>query len=354
VATVVDLISRVRLELGDQPTQFSYTATGDGVTTTFSLGYKPVDPSTLLVKVGSSTKATPADYTLEQDLGVIHFTTAPTSASVITVTGLHYRYFTDTDITTFLNTAITQHTYNKTDAYGSLITISSIPSVEEYPIAILAVIEGLWALATDSAFDIDISAPDGVTIPRHQRFAQLSALIQQRTEQYKVLCSQLNIGLFRIEMGTLIRKSRTTNKLVPIYMEQEIDDSRRPERVYIKNDLMGRNAPIAYAQIYDVTLYQGDSFSCEFDFPFDITGYTLKAQIRTYPNSPSLYGTFTITTISTSSTLSKVTLSLTKSDTAYMPARAFWDLQATSNTDSTYEQTYIRGQVFTIQQVTLD
>jgi len=354
VALITDLVSRVRLELGDQPVQFTYTATGDGATKDFTLEGKPVDPTTLYVKVANVVKATPTDYTLEQDVGVVHFVTAPASGAPIVITGLRYRYFTDTDITIFITTAVTQHTYNRTDSYGSSVNISSIPPVEEYPLSILAVIEALWVLATDSAFDINITAPDGVVIPRAQRYQQLTDMIRQRWDQYKTLCAQLNIGLWRIEMGTLRRISRATNKLVPIYMPQEIDDARRPERVYIQNDLLGRSPMPTYGQLYDLVLYQGDSFTCEFDFPFDTTNYIFKSQVRTYPNAPSLYATFTITTLSTSSTLSKVRLSLTKTDTAYMPVRAFWDLQATSVTDPNYEVTYIHGQVFTVQQVTLE
>lgn len=354
MAVLSDLVSRVRLELGDQPIQFTYTATGDGTTKDFTLECKPIDPDTLVVTVNSTPIPTPTGYTLEADIGVVHFVTAPTAGASIVITGLRYRYFTDTDICTFINTAITQHTYNRTDAYGSVVNLRSIPAVEEYPLAILAVIEALWVLATDAAFDINITAPDGVVIPRAQRYQQLTGIIQQRWEQYKQLCAQLNIGLWRIEMGTLRRVSRTTNKLVPVYMPQEVDDSRRPERVYLQNDLLGRSPAPLYGQLYDIVLYQGDSFECEFDFPFDTTGYTFKSQIRTYPNAPSLYATFTITTISTSPTLSKIKLSLSKTDTAYMPVRAFWDLQATSVTDPDYEVTYIHGQVFTVQQVTLE
>jgi hypothetical protein len=348
------LVSRVRLELGDQPIQFTYKAIGDGVTKDFTLDCKPVDPNTLVVTVGINPVPTPGGYTLEQDIGVVHFVVAPTISIPITIQGLHYRYFTDSDICTFINTAVSQHTYNRTDSYGSVVSLRTIPPVEEYPLSILAVIEALWVLATDSAFDINITAPDGVVIPRAQRYQQLTGIIQQRWEQYKQLCAQLNIGLWRIEMGTLRRISRTTNKLVPVYIPQEIDDSRRPERVYLQNDLTGRSPMPSYGQLYDLVLYQGDSFECEFDFPFDTTDYTFKSQIRTYPNAPSLYATFTITTISTSSTLSKLKVSLTKTDTAYMPVRAFWDLQATSVTDPDYEVTYIHGQVFTVQQVTLE
>ena len=354
MAVLSDLISRVRLELGDQPIQFTYNATGDGSTTAYTLECKPINPDSLQVYVETSPVPTPAGYTLEKDIGVVHFTNPPALGAPIVIIGERYRYFTDSDICTFINTAITQHTYNRTDAYGSVVNLRSIPPVEEYPLAILAVIEALWVLATDAAFDINITAPDGVVIPRAQRYQQLTTTIQQRWDQYKQLCAQLNIGLWRIEMGTLRRVSRTTNKLIPVYMPQEVDDSRRPERVYLQNDLTGRSPAPLYGQLYDIVLYQGDSYECEFDFPFDTTGLTFKAQIRTYPNAPSLYATFTITTISTSPTLSKIKLSLTHKNTEYMPVRAFWDLQATSVTDPDYEVTYIHGQVFTVQQVTLD
>ena len=354
MAVLSDLTSRVRLELGDQPKQFSLTFTGDALTSDFPLEIHPIDLYTLEVYVNGSPIAYPTGYTLEADVGVVHFVHTPPANAAILIRGLSFRYFTDDDICTFVNTAVEQHTYNRTNGLGSQMTINLIPAVEEYPIAILATIEALWALATDASFDIDIQAPDGVSIPRSERYRQLTQTIQARWEQYHQLCAQLNIGLWRIEMGTLRRISRTTNKLVPVYMAQEIDDSRNPERVYIQNDLNGRTPFPSYVAIQDIILYQGDSYSEEIDFPFDTTGLVFKAQIRTYPNAPSLYATFTITTISTSDTLSKIRLSLTKNDTEYMPVRAFWDLQATDPTDDSYEATYLRGQVFTTQEVTLD
>lgn len=354
MANIYDLTYRVRLELGDQPQQFSFTATGDGTTKDYPLPCKPIDCYTLAVSVNGSPVLVTTGYTLEADAGVLHFVTPPPANSDILVTGNKFRYFTDDDICRFINTALEQHTYNRTDAFGSVVTMQSLQAVEEYPLAILAAIEGLWVLATDAAFDINIQAPDGVMIPRSQRYQQLTGIIQQRWEQYRTLCAQLNIGLWRIEMGTLRRVSRTTNKLIPIYIPQEIDDSRRPERVYIQNDLTGRSPLPSYVKVQDLMIYQGDSYYEEVDFPFDITGLTFKSQIRTYPNAPSLYGTFTINVISTSETLSKIGLTLTNKDTAYLPVRAFWDLQATADADPTYEATYLRGQVFVQQQVTLD
>lgn len=354
MANLYDLTSRVRLELGDQPKQFALSFTGDGSTKDYPLAIHPIDLNTLVVSVNGSPVAYPTGYTAEPDVGVIHFITAPPANSSVVITGNVFRYFTDDDICTFVNTAVTQHTYQRTNGLGSQMTIGLIPPVEEYPIAILATIEALWALATDASFDIDIAAPDGVSIPRSERYRQLTETIQNRWDQYHQLCAQLNIGLWRTEMGTLRRVSRTTNKLVPVYMAQEIDDSRAPERVYIQNDLMGREPFPSYVEIQDIVLYQGDSYAEEIDFPFDITGLTWKAQIRTYPNAPSLYASFNIEVISTSESLSKLRLSLDRSSTAYIPPRAFWDLQATATDDSSYENTYLRGQVFTTQQVTLD
>ena len=172
MAILSDLISRTRLELGDQPVQFTFNAVGDGTTKDFTLQCKPVDPATLYVLVDGVAAATPDDYTLEQDQGVVHFVNAPDLDSVILITGTRYRYFTDLDIVGFINTAVEQHTHNRSDSYGSQVTIGSIPAVEEYPLCILATIEALWVLSTDAAFDINITAPDGVTIPRSQQIGR--------------------------------------------------------------------------------------------------------------------------------------------------------------------------------------
>jgi len=351
VAVISDLVSRVRMELGDLPKEFSATVTGDGVKKNFDIKQRPINPSTLVVKVNNTPIAQPSGYTVEEQHGVLHFATAPASNAVITVTGTTYRYFVDSDIERFVLTAVSQHTYNRTDSFGSSVTISKLPIVEEYPLVILSTIEALWTLATDSAFDINIMA-DGVTIPRDQRYSQLTNMIQQRWDQYKQLSSALNIGLWKIEMGTLRRISRITNKLVPVYMPQEIDDSRRPERVYINNDLNGRTPVAVNIGTYDIILNQGDSWYALFDFPdsTDFDDLVFKAQIRTFPNSPSIWAEFVITV--EDAPTKKLRLSLPKDKSRYIPRRAFWDLQATSLSDEEFQQTYIRGQVFLSEEVT--
>ena len=351
MAVLSDLVSRVRMELGDLPKEFSAVATGDGVRKNFDIKQRPIDPTTLVVKVNGTPIAQPAGYTVEEQHGVIHFVTAPANNAAITVTGTTYRYFVDTDIEKFVVTAVGQHTFNRTDSYGSAITIAKLPIIEEYPLVILSTIEALWTLATDSAFDINIMA-DGVNIPRDQRYSQLTNMIQQRWDQYKQLSSALNIGLWKIEMGTLRRISRITNKLVPVYMPQEIDDARRPERVYINNDLNGRTPVAVNIGTYDIILNQGDSWYALFDFPdsTDFSDLVFKAQIRTFPNSPSIWASFVITV--EDAPTKKLRLSLPKDKSRYIPRRAFWDLQATSLSDEEFQQTYIRGQVFLTEEVT--
>jgi len=367
VAAIADILSRVRLELGDNAAQFTSTLTGDGVTKDFYVNYKPVDSfgaDGFAVYVdgvpkaqGTDISASATDYTVEENLGVIHFKTAPAQYSTILVTGTHYRYFTTAELTTFVNTAVLQHTDNRTDQYGTNVTISSLPPVEEYPVALLASIEALWALATDAAFDINISAPDGVQIPRNQRFSQLSTIIAARKEQYRELCSALNIGLWRIEMGILRRVSRTTNRLVPVYMSQEIDDSTVAERVYIENNLKGRSPLPNPIGVYDIVLTQGDTWNVEFDIynsdgtAFNLTGYNIQAQIRTYPGSPLLVASPTITVVDM--VTGKISLSLTSDQTDSFPLKSFWDLQI-SSVDGTFNQTYVRGLVFANRQITVD
>lgn len=356
MARVSQIVDRVRLELGDMPKKFTYTAPGTGTQKVFDTKIKPLEPSLLVVEVrgpqGTVPIPAPAGYTVEKDLGIFHFYTAPSNTSTVTITGTSYRYFSDSDLERFVDTAVEQHTYQRSDKFGRRLTIGNLEPVEEYPIAILASIEALWCLATDSAFDIDIQAPDGVMIPRSERYRQLTGIIQQRMEQYKQLSSALNIGLWRLEMGSLRRVSRRTNRLVPIYMAQEVEDARYPDRVYIENNLKGFDPTPTTAAVYDLLIYQGDSFSIELDFPTDTTNLVFKAQIRIYARAPIIIADMTVTVINNAT--GRIRLSLPKSVTKNLPKRGTWDLQATSTVDPDFQKTYIRGQVFVTEQVTVD
>ena len=103
-----------------------------------------------------------------------------------------------------------------------------------------------------------------------------------------------------------------------------------------------------------MVIEEGDNFSVTLDFPDDtnFNDLVFKAQIRTYPGSPTLWAT--MSTLVTSPSLKKLQISLTKEQTKYLPVRCSWDIQATSISDPTQVRTYLRGQVFVNRQVTTD
>jgi len=364
VATIADLSNRLRSELGDIGKTFVETFLGDGSTKRFNLSHYPVngvdlqvisgttdvyavDPAQLTVKSGSTDISSTS--TIEEHTGVLTLATAPTTNTVITVAGRYYRYFTDSEIQNYLNIAFTQHAGTETSPYGSRVSLANLPVVEEYPVILLAATMALFTLATDSAYDIDITAPDGVHIPRAQRYGQLMELIQVRKEQYRELCTLLNVGLHRIEVATLHKISTRTNRYVPVYKPQELEDASRPQRLRVPVPNYMDQTPETVAT-YDIHLYRGDSYQLDLDFPFSLSGYTLLSQIRAYSGALLVLATFVITV--TDSANGKATLQLTSDQTKNLPTRAIWDIQITSNTDPNYQLTHLKGVVITEDQVT--
>lgn len=318
--------------------------------------------ATATALVPSATTDISANVTVEEGVGVITLANSviPINNSVITVMGQAYRYFTDTEISYYINTAFLEHAAHTTDTAGSRVTqIGLLPPLEEYPVVLLAATMSLYTLANDSAFDIDIISPDGVSIPRSERYRQLMEMLQSRKDQYKELCGMLNIGLYRIEVQTLRRISRMTNRYIPVYRPQEIDDRSLPQRVYLNMPDYGDITPPSTAMNRDLSMYSGDDFKIDLRFGFDLTGYTPKAQIRMYTNEnyaqigPVILGTFTITKItSTTAVVDTLRLTLPASVTKDLPRTGYYDLQMTNNTDSTV-RTYMTGKVFTREEVTL-
>ena len=361
MAVVEKLYERLRAEIGDTARAFINTFTGDGATTRFQLTQAPVQGYTLVIKVtsGSSTVDVSSAVTVEEGVGVLTFPTAPANNSIITVAGQAYRYFTDDEISYYVNNAFLEHSRNSTDSNGSAITqLALLPPVEEYPLIILASTMALYTLANDAAFDIDIISPDGVSIPRTERYRQLSEIIVTRKEQYRELCTLLGIGLYRIETFSLRRISRLTNRYVPIYRPQEVDDGSLPQRVRLPMPNYGDITPPSTAMVRDISMYSGDDFSMEFQFAFDITHYTPKGQIRIFTTQdfaqvgPLVLGNFSFSKSSynNSQLVDTLTITLPGDTTADLPRTSYYDIQMTAP-DGTVK-TYLTGKVFTSPQVT--
>lgn len=248
MATEAALVSRIRLELGDVAQPFRGQFRGTGVQKTYDLpavNVSPtsvraftVHPTTLVI-----TDLVSSDYTLDAVNGVFTLDTVLTTDYQLVVEGNSFGLFSDDEIKGFLHDALLQHTNSATDTvryrdemgfikYARYaITLDNLPEIEEVLVALLASIEALWALSTDASTDIDVHTSEGTFVPRSQRYSQLVSQISILTEKYRSLCAQLNVGLYRIEMSTLRRVSKTTGRLVPVYTPREYDEATMPVRV---------------------------------------------------------------------------------------------------------------------------
>lgn len=335
---------------------FVETYTSDGASNRFQLSQAPVDGSSLVVKVGVTDVSNACQ--IEEQSGTLILPYYPDYGVSVTVAGTMYKYFTNAEIEYYINTAFVEHARTTTDTNGSKATILSLPTIDEYPLILLASTMALYTLATDASFDIDIQAPDGVSIPRSERFRQLSDIISLRKEQYRELCSLLNVGMHRIEVFNLRRISRLTNKLVPIYRPQEIDDASLPQRVRLAIPDYGDITPESPVITKDLSMYAGDDFTIKLKFSMDLTDYVPKAQIRLFhtggyaQTGPVIVGEFITTKIQLngSGPLNTLQLSLPGSVTAVLPHTAYYDVQLTKDGKT---RTYITGKVFTEEQVTL-
>jgi len=264
VATISGLISRVRLELGDVGKSFVQQFVADGTTNRFRLHYSPLDANCVKV-VQDGVDVTSTSF-IEESTGVLVVEGLPEDGTQFTVSGEYFRYFTAGELTQLVTDAVLQHGSGQTLPDGRQYTVANLPAREEYAVALYATTLALYTLATDAAFDIDIQAPDGVTIPRSQRYQHLMESIQTRQQQYRELCTLMGIGLYKIEVFNFRRISKATGRLIPVYTPQEVDDRSYPQRVHDQTPTLG-NKPIAWpTDGGELIAYQGRAFTTSITF----------------------------------------------------------------------------------------
>lgn len=264
MATISSLVDRVRLELGDLGKSFVTQFVADGTTNRFQLHYSPLDASSVYV-FADGTDIT-SQSSVEESTGILVTDTVLDDGVEVTVSGNYYRYFTAAELSSLVTDAVLQHTANHVDSLGRKVTVATLPPIEEYPVAIYATTLALYTLATDAAFDIDIAAPDGVSIPRSERYRQLNQQIAERQAQYKELCVQLGLGMYKIDVFTLRRVSKATNRYVPVYKPQEVDDRSYPQRVRDELPTYGDKPAVWPTDAGELTAYQGRAFSTTLTF----------------------------------------------------------------------------------------
>jgi hypothetical protein len=334
-------------------TQFTVTSTVTGTAVT---------GAAVMAVRAATTVDRSVNTTIEEGVGVLSFAInyIPADNEVIKVYGQAYRYFTDSEISYYINTAFFEHAKTTTDTHGARVPqVSLLPTIDEYPLVLLASTMALYTLATDSAFDIDIISPDGVSIPRSERFRQLMQIVEARKAQYKELCVLLGVGMYRIEVATLRRISRLTNRYVPVYRPKEIDDHSLPDRVNLPMPDYGDITPPTPVLSRDISMYAGDDFSMSYQFGFDLTNFTPKGQVRLYTQGsyaqigPLLLADFTITkfSVNNNSVLDGLVVTLPSATTTNLPKTSYYDIQMTGPDGKI--KTYATGKVFTEKQVTI-
>ena len=277
MATIDSLVNKVRVELGDLGKSFVTQIIADGTTNRFKIEYHPVDATTVTVLKNNVDITN--DSFIEESTGKLILDTTPNDGDILIVSGTYFRYFTGAEMVELVNNALAQHTAKHTDSMGRKLTISNLPTIDEYPVAVYATTLALYALATDASFDIDIQAPDGVTIPRAERYRQLMDMVSARQNQYRELCVHLGIGLYSIDVFSLRRISKATGRYVPIYRPQEVDDRSYPDRVDVPEPIYGDTPAEWPTTDVELTAYQGRSFSTSLDYTGNWAGYAFEAKL---------------------------------------------------------------------------
>ncbi len=246
------LLHRIRNEIGDPVQNFRDIQQGDGATTWYDLSKNRINPNGLTVTVVNNAQTTElvinTDYTVEWQLGQLTLTSPIPVNAIIIVAGSSWGMFTDWELTEYCRDAVNMHCHNRTmterywDRNGFIgyretpVNFLNLPQIEEPMLVTLVTLNIFYSMANDAVTDTDIQTAEGTNLNRAQRYRQLMEQIQLLDAKYKDWCAQLNIGFFRWEVLELRRVSKTTNRLVPVYVDREFDDHSYPVREILPVD----------------------------------------------------------------------------------------------------------------------
>lgn len=258
MATLENIIAGARTYLRDKPRFFAATESRSGLARTFKMPHLNVRQFGLFISGTDGTiSATGILDTPEQVVDADTFTFAVDEAEglvriakpitggftgdwIFNFEGYYYEWVCDADLRYFANNIVAEHAFHRD------FNFERVSDAEEDVISLGAAIEALWALLIEYSRDIDINAPSGVAVPATQRFRQVETLLmgpQGLLQKYSQKASLIGVGIDRMEVLTLRRVSRTTNRLVPVYKPREWDDRSIPTRVFSEIDPSGTTYP---------------------------------------------------------------------------------------------------------------
>lgn len=111
-------VAEIRQLIPDLPQYERVTAVGDGVSVDYPLTNSPVVTNSQTVYVAGAVKATPADYTIDGETGVVSFVAAPALGAEVLVS-YKWTLLSDASITTHL-------TVTGTDLLAAALALETI------------------------------------------------------------------------------------------------------------------------------------------------------------------------------------------------------------------------------------
>lgn len=241
-----DMITRIRMEIGDPYQPFKTSTLGDGMTNLYDLPKQNIDPNSLTITILNGATEQDLrqgiDYEVNTVLGIVELTNPVPNNAVLIMQGNAWSMFTDEDLETYINDSVNQHCYNRVikerlrTPQGFIVyrntpmNLSNIPDIEEPLLVMLTTINVLWTIANDMSTDTNVQTVEGTNIDALGRYRQVMDHILELQERYERYSGQLNVGVFRTETMKLRRVSRTTGRLVPIFTDREYDDHTWPQR----------------------------------------------------------------------------------------------------------------------------
>jgi hypothetical protein len=201
----------------------------DALGRTYELGHNNIDPTTVWIATttgASATTLSSADYTLDHRNGILRLSSTPAANTQLLVEGYYYEWILPEDLQFYAERSINFH-----------IPTIRVPLENASPavldvVGLGALVEALQALMTEFARDIDVQTSESIHIPASQRYSRLQDLCRQWEMEYRKHANNLNIGPERIDQFSLRRVSRTTNRLVPLYVAKEIGDYGPVDRIF--------------------------------------------------------------------------------------------------------------------------
>lgn len=260
MATIESVMSGARTVLRDFPRFFTSTVSKTDNVRTFELPHENIATGDLDVWAVSPTGSTTYQgvlntstytpststfsYVLDVRNGLLRVKTPPTggfaTGSYINIEGYYYEWVSDPDLRYHATNIIAEHLVRRD------MKLEDVSDAEEDAMALGTVVDALWSLLLEFSRDIDVNTPEAIGIPSSQRYRQVEDLLFNPNgflAKYKEKCRMLGVGLDRIEVMTLRRVSRQTNRLVPIYKEREWDDNTRPKREFPAVDQQAPSTP---------------------------------------------------------------------------------------------------------------